>query len=153
MCACHNAPWQADHIYVLLLGQSGKHTSRSQTKMTPGSSRVSDNQSETATDMCETTLDEMSPNQAAAGPPQTNQTPMDNAVTNTTPNQFSTNETQANEFPVDQSLLPTNQTTTRPSQINQPSENTTVDQLLTNQGNLQTSQSATKGIIKYSSAS
>ena len=134
MCACHNAPWQADHInfYVLLLGQSGKHISRSQTKMTPVSSRVSDNQSETATDMCETTLNEMSPNQAAAGPPQTNQSPMDNAVTNTTPNQFSTNETQANEFPVDQSLLPTNQTTTRPFQINQPSENTTVDQLLCN---------------------
>ena len=134
MCLCHNTPWQVDRIFVLLLGQSSKHTSGNQS---PVSSQVSGNQSKTATGMCETSLDKMSQNQAAAGPLQTIQTPVDETVTNTTLNQLSTN-----------------QTTTRPSQINQPSETTTICQLPTNQDNLlQASQSATKGIIKYSSAS
>ena len=136
MCACHNTHWQADQIYLLLLGQSKKLTSRSQS-VTPVSSQVSGNQSERARDMRATTLGEVE------------------ALTNTTPNQLSTNEVQTYQSQVDQSVtnvtanpLPTNQTTTRLSQINQPSENTTADQLPTNQGNLlQTSQSATKGTV------
>ena len=111
------------------------------------------------------TSDQFSPNQTAT------QSPVNEAVRNTASNQPPTyeNATQTSESQVDQASsnmtaieLQINQTTTKPSQTNQhpvnlPSKNTTVNPLQSDHlqfdNVLQTSQSATKGIIKYSSAS
>ena len=108
-------------------------------------SQVSGSRSETTTDVHETTMDKTPQNQTAARTPQTNQSPVDQTSSNVTTNK-----------------LPTNQTTTKPPQTNQSPvnlspENKTIDPLQTNQlqfdNLLQNSQSATKGIIKCSSAS
>ena len=100
----------------------------------------------------------------------TTQPPVDEAVTNSTPNRPSTNETATNssQSQVDQAPsnitangIHINQTTTKPPQTNQhpvnlSSKNTTANLLQSDQLQFdtafQTSQSATKGIIKYSSA-